>query len=225
MGSIKILSRSPVVFNDRHHAGKLIAEKLSEYKNKSVVVLGVPRGGMIVAYEIAVSLNAELDLVLAHKLGTPGHEELAMGSVSENGYVFLNRDIIAQLRISENSINVEKNRQFNELNRRAAEFRKIKPKIPLKGRTAIVADDGVATGATTQAALWAVREEKPEKLIAAIPVGPEDTINGLADAVDEIICLSSPMYFSAVGQFYHSFHPVDEEEVIDILEKYKRKPG
>ena len=218
MGSLRIISRSGQRFRDRREAGIQLAAEIGAYRGKSAVVLGVPRGGMVVAAELARALNAELDIVLAHKLRTPGQAELAMGSVSEDGKLFLNLEIVQALNIGEDYIQQEKERQMAEIGRRTGLFRRVRPKVDLAGRIVIVTDDGVATGATTQAALWAVRLEKPARLVAAIPVGPEETIARLADDVDEMVCLRTPPFFSAVGQFYASFDPVDDEDVLALLE-------
>lgn len=214
---LRILSRSSTPFLDREEAGKLLARELSEYRGLKTVVLGIPRGGVVVAREVAQALDAELDIVLAHKLGTPGREELAMGSVSEDGALFLNQEVVGELRVREAYIQEEKARQLAEIKRRTELFRQVRSKIPLKGRVAIVTDDGVATGATTQAALWAARLEQPEKLIAAVPVGPEDTIRRLAEDADEMLCLRAPPLFAAVGQFYQRFYPIDDKDVLRIL--------
>ncbi len=204
-------------FANREEAGKLLAEALIEYKNLKAVVLGVLRGGIIIASIIARELKADLDIILAHKLRTPGHEELAMGSVTEDGKLFLNQNLVRELLISDSFIEEEKNIQLAEIKRRASIFRHIKPKISLNGRIVIVADDGVATGATTQAALWAVQLEEPEKLVAAIPVGPQDTIANLANNVDEMVCLRTPSTFVAVGQFYIDFKAVEDKDVLAVL--------
>ena len=214
---LHILSHGGMPFADRAEAGRLLAVELSNYRGRKAVVLGVPRGGVVVARELARALDAELDIVLAHKLPTPGHEELAMGSVAEDGKLFLNQEVVGTLGVGETYIKQERARQMAEIKRRSELFRRVHPKVALKGRIAIVTDDGVATGATTQAALWAVRLEQPEKLIAAIPVGPEDTIRRLAEDVDEMVCLRTPALFGAVGQFYRQFYPVDDEEVLKIL--------
>lgn len=223
MGQLRILSLSSARFRDREEAGKLLAGELIEYRGKETVVLGIPRGGVAVAREIAKALDADMDIVLAHKLGTPGHEELAMGSVSEDGTLFLNQGLVREFDIGETYIQQEKARQLAEIKRRAELIRQVRPKIPLAGRIVIITDDGVATGATTQAALWAVRAEHPKKLIAAIPVGPEDTIKRLAEDVDEMLCLRMPPLFAAVGQFYEQFHPVEDEEVLRILRDSQKR--
>ena len=225
MGKLRILSRSDEPFQDREEAGRLLAAELSEYKGQNTVVLGVPRGGVVVARELASGLDAELDIVLAHKLRTPGYGELAMGSVAEDGKLFLNQDVVGPMGVADVYIQEEKARQLAEIKRRAGLFRHARPKIPLKGRIAIVTDDGVATGATTQAALWAVRMEQPARLIAAIPVGSEETIRRLSNDVDEMLCLRCPPTFSAVGQFYREFYSVEDEDVLAILKKEGERVG
>jgi putative phosphoribosyl transferase len=219
MGKLLILSHSSQPFDDRRQAGRLLAEQLNDYRGQQAVVLGIPRGGVIVAQELARALEAEMDIVLAHKLGAPGHAELAIGSIAEDGRLFLNQALVQELGIDDAYIRQEKANQMAEIRRRTELFRKSRPRVPLAGRTVIVTDDGVATGATTQAALWAVRLEEPKLLIAAIPVGPEDTIARLAGDVDQMICLRTPPMFAAVGQFYFYFAPVEDEEVLEILKQ------
>lgn len=217
MAQLRILSLSSARFRNREEAGKLLAGELNEYREQNAVVLGIPRGGIAVAREIARPLDADLDIVLAHKLVTPGHEELAMGSVSEDGTIFLDQRLVHEFNIGETYIQQEKARQLAEMKRRTEIIRHVWPKIPLAGRIVIITDDGVATGATIQAALWAVKLEHPKKMIAAIPVGPEDTIRKLAEDVDEMVCLRVPPLFEAVGQFYEQFQSVEDEEVLRIL--------
>jgi len=224
IGSVRILSHSSDPFEDRSQAGRLLAEELAAYKGKEPVVLGIPRGGIVVARELAESLGGSLDVVLAHKLGTPGQAELAMGSVSESGKVFLNENVVDSAHVSADYIEAEKNRQLAQMRRRIEQIRKVRPKVSLKGRIAIVTDDGVATGATTQAAFWAVAMEQPEKIVAAIPVGPADTIVRLAEFVDEMVCLRAPPLFYAVGQFYARFNAIEDEDMLRILAaRYKQK--
>jgi len=221
--TIRILSRSMHPLADRAEAGRLLADALSEYRGRNTVVLGIPRGGVVVAREVARALTAELDIVLAHKLRTPGHAELAMGSVAEDGRLFLNREVVREMGIDDFYIQQEKVAQLSEMNRRTEIIRRVRTKVTVKGKIAIVTDDGVATGATTQAALWAVKMEQPQKLIAAIPVGPEDTIRRLAKDVDEMVCLRAPPSFAAVGQFYQQFYPVEDEEMLQILKEATKK--
>ena len=223
MGQLRIVSRTNEPFLDRSEAGKLLAAELADYRGKEPVVLGIPRGGIVIAREIVEALGGVLDVVLAHKLGTPGHAELAMGSVSEAGRVFLNEDVVTSVNVSADYIEAEKARQLAQIRRRIEMIRKVRPKVPLKGRTVIVTDDGVATGATTQAAFWAVAMEQPEKLVAAIPVGPEETVSRLAKYVDEMVCLKAPPLFYAVGQFYARFNAVEDEDMLSILAADMRK--
>jgi putative phosphoribosyl transferase len=219
---LRIVSHSHTPFKDRAEAGQLLADQLTSYRGRKPVVLGIPRGGIVVAREIAHALDGDLDVVLAHKLATPGQPELAMGSIAEDGKMFLNENITGSIGIGTDYIEAEKKRQLIAIKQRAEMIRRVRPKIPLKGRIVVVTDDGVATGATTQAALRAVKMEKPERLIAAMPVGPEDTIRRLADLVDEMICLRTPPAFAAVGQFYEHFYPVEDEDMLRILRQEYR---
>jgi len=181
------------------------------------LVLGIPRGGVIVAAEIARILNAELDIVLSRKLGAPDNPELAIGAIAEDGRFFLNEILAAQVGADKSYVEAQKERQWLEIKDRIKRFRVVKPKVPLKGKTVIVTDDGVATGATMQAALLALRQEKPAKLIAALPVGAREAVELLADYGDEVIALRVPDYLGAIGQFYLDFGQVSDEEVLGIL--------
>ncbi|MDP2932280.1 MAG: phosphoribosyltransferase family protein [Chloroflexota bacterium] len=217
MSKLRIVSFSSEPFRDRREAGQLLGRELAALRGQRAVVLGIPRGGIIVARELARALDADLDIVLAHKLRTPGHPELAMGAVAEGGRLFLNESVVEGMSVNKAYIEQEKAEQMAEMARRTALIRRVLPKIPLKGRLAIVTDDGVATGATTQAALWAVRQEQPGRLIAALPVGAEATVRRLAEDVDEMVCLRTPPLFAAVGQFYLRFEPVEDDEVLSVL--------
>ncbi|MEE8473397.1 MAG: phosphoribosyltransferase family protein, partial [Dehalococcoidia bacterium] len=203
--------------------GLFLSHELRDLRGQRAVVLGIPRGGVIIAWELARALEADLDVVLARKLRTPGQRELAMGSVAENGRLFLNETIVRELGIDYRYIQQEKERQMAQIALRARQVRHILPKVPLQGRIVIVTDDGVATGATTQAALWAVRQERPKTLIAAMPVGSEATVRRLAGDVDEMVCLRTPPSFMGVGQFYVRFDPVEDDEVLRILEEERRR--
>ena len=219
----RILSYSGEPFSNRAEAGKLLADALSEYRGKKAVVVGIPRGGMIVAREIARELNADLDIIVAHKLRTPGQGELAMGSISERGDLFLNQEVLRDANVNDRDIEDEKTIQKAEMERRIKLFRAVKPRIPLKSRIVIVTDDGVATGATTQAAIKAAQAEKPKRLILAVPVGSEDTLRELAADVDVLVCLKSPSGLTAIGQVYRHFEAVTDEEVLEILKNYRVK--
>ena len=217
--NVRIISYSGEPFRDRAQAGQLLAEELSGLWGKNSVVLGIPRGGIIVARELARHLDADLDVVLSRKLGTPGQEELAMGSLAEDGKVFLNEEVVGMLRIPDRFVQQEKDRQMQEIRRRLQLFRTALPKTPLNNRIVIVTDDGVATGATMQAAIWAVRHEAPQRLIVAVPVAAQEALDRLSPDVDEIICLRRPYYFYAVGQFYRDFEQVTDQEVQRVLEE------
>lgn len=224
MGKIRIISRNAQVFHNREEAGRLLGRELHDYRSKHAVVVGIPRGGIVVAREIAIEIEAEMDIILSRKLRTPGQPELAMGSVAEDGRVFLNDTVIREFSIGAAEIDTEKSVQMDEIIRRSTLTRRLYEKIPLTGRIVIITDDGVATGATTQAAIWAVRQEKPQYLIAAVPVGSEDSITRLAGDVDEMVCLCTPPFFMAVGQFYNIFEQVEDEDVLKILAaEQKRK--
>jgi predicted phosphoribosyltransferase len=180
---------------------------------------------VVVAREVARALQAELDIVLSRKLGAPRNPELAIGAISEDGKLFLNKMLLSRVGAESMYIQQEKARQLAKIERRTALYRGIRPKVPLEGRLVIVTDDGLATGATMQAALWTTRQEGPKKLIAALPVGPEDTAMRLAKDADEMICLRSPPVFDAIGQFYKRFDPVEDEEVVEILKEEQEREG
>ncbi len=223
MGSIRILSRSGERFRDRREAGQLLGHELRYLHGKEVVVLGIPRGGIAVARELAEALKAKLDIVLSRKLRAPAHPELAIGSVAEDGRTFLNEDTVRETGADHAYIEQERVRQLAELHRRSELIRLILPRVPMHGKIAIVTDDGAATGATFQVALQAVRQENPQSLIGALPVAPEDTARALARYADELVCLRTPPFFVAVGQFYERFEQVDDYEVLEILREESRR--
>lgn len=221
MGTVRVLSHSPEPFADRRDAGRLLAVELERFRASRPVVLGIPRGGVVIAAEIADHLGAELDIVLSRKIGAPGNPELAIGAIAEDGRLFLDEHISARLGVSQDYIAREQGRQLAEIARRVALFRAVRPKVPLRGRVVIVADDGLATGATMQAALWAAHRDEPASTVAAVPVGAVDTVERLSRSADELICLRAPEDFGAVGRFYRKFDQVEDEEVLAILEKHQ----
>jgi putative phosphoribosyl transferase len=225
MSEPKIISTSSESFADREEAGRLLADELSHYQGRHPVVLGIPRGGIVVACALAEALGGEPDIVLSRKLRTPHYPELAMGSVSEDGRIFLNERVVDEAGIRSDDIEREKERQLIEIKRRGGMIRDFCPKIPRGNRVVIVTDDGVATGATFQAALWAVRDENPGILAAAIPVGSEEAVRQLAEEADELLCLRVPPLFAAVGQFYNRFETVEDEDVLKILKEARKKAG
>ena len=220
---LNVISHTSLPFSDRTEAGHLLAEQLSKFRDKKVVVLGVPRGGIIVARALASKIYAELDIVLARKLGAPGQPELAMGALAEDGTVFLNQDIVRGMGLTKRDMAQEKARQMKEMERRTKLIRTILPKRSLRNKIVVVTDDGVATGATMQAALWAVKQENPKIIIAAIPVASEEALEKLRPDADEIICLRQPPVFYAVGQFYNRFDQVEDDEILRILKAEIRR--
>ncbi len=217
MGTLKIISNSDKPFSGRKEAGLLLAQQLKNYHGQKTVVLGVPRGGVIIAQQIAGELEADLDIVLSHKLGSPGNPELAIGAVCEDGKLFIDERTSSYVGVDRDYVRQEKARQLLEIARRVKLYRRALTKIALEARIVIITDDGVATGATMQAALWAVRQEKPQKIIAALPVGPQDSLQNLAEDADETICLQAPPYFAALSQFYLHFAQVEDEELLQVL--------
>ena len=209
-----------VMFKDRKEAGRLLAKALSEYKDKNPVILAIPRGGVVVAYEVAKSLNAPLDLIIPRKISAPDQPELAIGAVTEDGTTILNQDILQYLRVPDDYIKAEVKRQEEEIKRRIQKYLGDKPRVPIKGKIVILIDDGVATGATIRAAIASIRKRKPALIVLAIPVGPIDTIEELRKDADRVICLMTPEPFFAIGQFYENFEQTSDEEVIQILNKF-----
>jgi predicted phosphoribosyltransferase len=202
-------------FENREHAGRLLARKLIACKGKTPLVLGIPRGAVPMAKIIADFLDGELDVVLVHKLGAPGEPELAIGSVDETGHVYLTEHASG---IDPGYIETEKNRQLDVLRQRRARYTPFRSPVSPSGRIVIVVDNGIATGATMIAALRAVREEKPAGLIAAVAVAPPFTVDRMSEEADEVVCLMKPTDFFAVGQFFEDFAQVSDEEVVAILQ-------
>ncbi len=207
-------------FRDRHEAGRLLAEKLDFLRGReNLIVLGVPRGGVVVAYEIAKALDAPLDVYITRKIGAPYNPELAIGAVASDGTVILDEELVNRLGITPDYIEAETARQRAEIERRLVEYRRERPPLLIAERTVILTDDGVATGATILATIRALTAQHPAELILALPVGPPDTIARLKKEVDELICLSAPRLFWAVGAFYVDFSQTTDEEVKSLLEK------
>lgn len=224
MGAVHVLSHDSRAFADRREAGRLLARELERFRSSRPVVLGIPRGGVVIADEVADHLGAELDIVLSRKIGAPGNPELAIGAVAEDGRLFLDERLAERVGASRAFIAREQGRQLEEIARRVALFRAVRSRVPLHGRVVIVADDGLATGATMQAALWAARRDRPATTVAAVPVGAVDTITRLAGSADELVCLRAPEDFGAVGRFYRGFDQVEDEEVLAILKRYNGGP-
>jgi putative phosphoribosyl transferase len=206
-----------MMFKDRRDSGLQVAAKLSHYKGRGqVVVLGLPRGGVVTAFEIARALGASFDVLIVRKIGFPGQPELAVGALSETGAVVLNEKVISY-GVSKEYIDREVQQQKEEIRRRIARYRGGKSLENLAGKTVILVDDGVATGATIKAAIATLKEEDTERLVAAVPVAPPETARELASMVDEFVCLLTPPDFMAVGGYYSDFTQTTDEEVAEIL--------
>jgi putative phosphoribosyl transferase len=212
------------MFNDRTDAGIQLVSRLKEYKDKEgVIVLALPRGGVVTGYEIAQHLNVPLDIVLVRKIGFPGQPELGIGAVSETGSIVLNDYIISGYGVSKEYIEREVSRQKEEIARRVKLYRKGKCLSGLKGKTIILVDDGVATGATMKAAITTLKEEKLNKLVVALPVAPSSVAEEIETMVDEFICIETPFDFMAVGSYYDNFTQISDEEVVELLRRSKEK--
>ena len=198
----------------------MLAERLGAYADRpDVIVLALPRGGVPVGHAIAERLHVDLDVIVVRKLGVPSHEELAMGAVASGGLRVLNRDIVALARVDDATIDKVVRAELSEIARREARYRRGAPAPPLRGRTAILVDDGLATGSTMTVAVQAVRREHPQRIVVAVPVAAADSCDELAGLVDEMICLHTPEPFRAVSVWYEQFGQTSDDEVIDLLSR------
>ncbi|MGE5197243.1 MAG: phosphoribosyltransferase [Deltaproteobacteria bacterium] len=220
---IYVIGRRETYFKDREEAGRLLGIELERLDVKNGVVLGILRGGVIVAREISGILDIELDIVLSRKLGAPANPELAIGAITETGKSFLDAAVALGVGADSRYVEKERTRQADEIRRRSHIYRVVRPKINLKGRQVIIADDGLATGATMQAALWSVRQEDPEKIIVAAPVASEEAVKKISENTDEAIFLYVPPFFMSVGQFYREFPQVADDKVLEILRENQER--
>jgi predicted phosphoribosyltransferase len=205
-------------FANRHQAGSELASRLEQYRGRyDVVVLALPRGGVPVAFEIAEALDAPLDIFIVRKLGMPGHPEFAMGALASGGVPVLSDDVVRWYGIPQSAIDTVVRQERAELERREREYRRGAPLVDLRGRTVILVDDGLATGATMKAAVLAVRTHEPARVVVAVPVGAPASCAELAAMADEVVCVSKPENFSAVGQWYQEFAQTTDEEVLSLL--------
>lgn len=214
-----------MLFKDRVDAGKKLAEKLIGLKPQNLIVLALPRGGVPIGYEIAKKLNAPLDVLVVRKLGLPLNPEFGIGAIAPENVKVLDQTAIEYLGISQHEIKKIENKEKKELNRRIKEYRGMDPLPYVKGKTVILVDDGLATGVSARVAIKSVLKQKPQKLIIAIPVCAFDALEGIRSLVrplkDEVICLSAPYDFSAVGFWYKSFSQVSDLEVVNMLRNNK----
>lgn len=209
-----------MIYKDRKDAGIQLALRLTKYKDREdVLVLALPRGGVVIGYEVAKALNCLLDIIIIRKIGFPGQTELAIGAVSETGAVVLNEDIISTYTVSKEYIEEEISRQKKEISRRITLYRSGKGIPPLDGKIIILVDDGVATGATIKAAISTLKKEKIVRLVAALPVSSKDAEEEIKKTVDEWVCPETPVDFAAVGNYYQDFTQVSDEEVVELLKQ------
>jgi putative phosphoribosyl transferase len=212
-------------FRNRTEAGKLLAKQLTQYANcPDVLVLGLPRGGVPVAFEVAKALNAPLDICLVRKLGVPGHKELAMGAIAAGGVQVLNEELLAWMRISSQTIAAVAERELQELQRRERVYRGDRSLPNIRDRIVILVDDGLATGSTMRAAIGVLKHQQPQRIIIAVPVAPLDTCNELRTEVDEVVCLMTPEQFYAIGVWYEDFTQTTDREVCELLTVATRNP-
>lgn len=208
-------------FSDRTDAGRQLADRLTQYKDQEPLVLGLPRGGVVVAYEVAKALAAPLDVVLVRKIGAPWHSELAVGAVAfvDRAQLVVNQPVKAALGVPDSYIQQVETEKLKEIERQRTLFRGGRGPLDLRGKTAILVDDGIATGATVLAAAQAVRQSSPKRVVVAVPVAPPDAVASLKREVDEVVCLDITADFGAISLFYGSFPQVESSEVVALLER------
>jgi putative phosphoribosyl transferase len=210
-------------FQDRHDAGRQLAVELHAYANRpDVIVLALPRGGVPVGFEVATALDAPLDVFVVRKLGLPWEEEVAMGAIASGGVRVLDSDLIRAARVSQAEVERVTAIERAELARRERQYRGERPFPDLRGKTVILVDDGLATGSTMRAAVAALRQEVPSRVVVAVPVAAPETCNAFRDIADEIVCAMTPEPFRAVGYWYHDFSQTSDEEVQELLDRARR---
>lgn len=215
-----------MIFTNRTEAGRELARLLTRYANRpDVIVLGVPRGGIPVAFEVATTLRVPLDIFVLRKLGVPGHEELAFGAIASGGVRVLDSDVINSLGLSQLDIETVTAAEKQELKRRERIYRGGRSALDLQGLVVILVDDGIATGSSIRAAIRAIRQMNPARIVVATPVAPDSTCIRLRSEVDELVCAETPEYFYGVGQFYEDFSQVSDEEVTELLDRAAPRSG
>jgi putative phosphoribosyl transferase len=206
-----------VPFSDRVEAGRRLALTLTDLAGSDVVVLGLPRGGVPVAFEVARALDAPLDVIVVRKIGVPWQPELAMGAVGENGATIVNTAVVRAAQVEPNELAAAADAARDELDRRVERLRGDRPRVDLAGRTAIVVDDGIATGATARVACGVARAQGADRVVLAVPVGSPHAVMAMADAADEVVCVEQPAGFQAVGQYYEDFSATTDADVTALL--------
>jgi predicted phosphoribosyltransferase len=210
-------------FTDRVEAGKRLASAMRDVAGKNGIVLAIPRGGVVVGYEIAKALSLPLDVIIPRKIGAPDNPELAIGAMTEDGTIILDDNLITYIGVQRDYIKAESERQKHEIERRLKLYRQNEPYPSLKGLDVVIVDDGIATGSTMKAALASVKNRGASTVTVAVPVGPPSTIKELKKQADRVVCLYAPEYFQAIGQFYTDFNQTTDEEVIQLLKQSKQK--
>lgn len=206
------------IFKDRVSAGKLLSKHLKQYKGKkNAIVLGIPRGGVVVAAEIAKNLNLPWDFIVTRKVGAPSQPELALGAVDPDGQVVWEKQLLLETGYHKDDLDQTINQELDELKRREVVYRQGRKPVSLKNRIVILVDDGIATGSTTLAGVKYLNRHQVEKVVLAVPVASKEAYDKLSEEVQELIVLETPEFFQAVGQFYHQFEPVTDQEVIELL--------
>ena len=211
------------LFEDRVEAGRRLASALQDFKGKNAVVLAIPRGGVVVGFEVADSLGIPLDVIIPRKIGAPGNPELAIGAVMEDGTIIMNDELSGFLQVSEDYIKEESQSQRLEIERRLKFYRGTALYPDLKNHVVIIVDDGIATGSTMKAALVSVRKKGTKAIVIAVPVGPPSTIQELEKEADDVVCLLTPESFMAIGQFYANFAQTTDEEVVSLLKLNRQR--
>lgn len=212
-----------MLFDDRVDAGRKLAAKLTHYRSEEPLVLGLPRGGVPVAFEVARALGAPLDVWVVRKIGAPSQPELGLGAISEGGALFLDHKIADAVGATEADIERIVKRETAEVERRVRHFRADRPAPDVRGRTVIVVDDGIATGGTVHAALLSIRRLAPRRLVLAVPVGAQQTVEALRPEVDDLVCLHARADLGSIGAFYWNFTQTEDEEVVALLERARRE--
>jgi len=214
-------------YRDRREAGRVLADALQSYREaEGLLVLGLPRGGVPVAYEVAEALHAPLDLMIVRKLGLPGQPELAMGAIASGGGQYLHQEVVSRAGIDDAELNRVIEKERAELQRREREYRGDRPWPNLQGRLVMLVDDGLATGSSMMAAARATADQDPSRVVVAVPVAPPSSVDALKEAADDVVCPLTPQGFMAVGQWYQQFEQTTDEEVRDLLQRaWREAPG